>query len=139
MEDLQKDILHLQEEKTREQIELEKRTEEKKVIDRIIRGQNDLFVKHYKMEEFGVEFTIKIQAPNAIEFGNITARMSGYLSGMNNYVSQYMTMVYQTLGLIRVCGKEVPEFLQKDEEIYNLDILYTIGVDFAEWMNTFRR
>lgn len=139
MEDIQKDLIHLQEPKTPEEREQETRMEQKKVIDRIIRGQNDIFIKHYDIPEYDMNFEIHIQAPNAIEFGKISAQMAGYLSGMNNYLSQYMVMVYQTLAMIQVCGKKVPDFLQKPDEIYNLDILYTIGVDFAEWMNTFRR
>ncbi|UNA01493.1 tail assembly chaperone [Bacillus phage vB_BcgM] len=139
MTNIQKDIEHLQEPKTAEQVEAERQEEQREVVDRIIRGKNDIFTKHYDLPEFDLKFTIAIKAPNAIEVGKIQAMTSGYLSGMNTYMSQYYLVVYQTLSSIRVCGKEVPKFLEKDEDIYNLDILYAIGVDFSAWMNTFRR
>ncbi|MCB5366917.1 hypothetical protein [Collinsella aerofaciens] len=125
-------------EKTPEQKEEELRKEQKKVIDRIIRGVNDTFIKDYNFEDLGLKFTIKIKAPNALEVGKIQARMAAYLGGMNNYVSEYMVIVYQTLATLREVGIDVPKELAKDEEIYNLDILYQIGVDFQEWLNSFR-
>lgn len=125
-------------EKTPEQKEEELRKEQKKVIDRIIRGVNDTFVKEYNFEDLGLKFTIKMRAPNALEVGKIQARMAAYLGGMNNYVSEYMVIVYQTLAALREVGIDVPKELAKDEEIYNLDILYQIGVDFQEWLNSFR-
>ncbi|QEM43138.1 tail assembly chaperone [Bacillus phage Chotacabras] len=139
MTNIQKDIEHLQEAKTPEQVEAEKQHEQREVIDRIIRGKNDIFTKHYDLPEFDLNFTISIKAPNAIEVGKIQARTASYLSGMNTYMSQYYLIVYQTLASIRVCGKQTPKFLENDEDIYNLDILYAIGVDFSDWMNTFRR
>ncbi len=137
-EDLQKDIVHLQE-TSPERVELEKKAEERAVVDRIIRGVNDTFVKDYDLPEYDMKFTIKIKAPNAIDSGKIHARASAYLSGMNNYASDYLLTVYQTLAAIRVNGVEVPEVLAKDEDIYNLDVLYVIGRDYAEWLGTFRR
>ncbi|QEM43139.1 tail assembly chaperone [Bacillus phage Chotacabras] len=137
MTNIQKDIEHLQEAKTPEQVEAEKQHEQREVIDRIIRGKNDIFTKHYDLPEFDLNFTISIKAPNAIEVGKIQARTASYLSGMNTYMSQYYLIVYQTLASIRVCGKQTPKFLENDEDIYNLDILYAIGVDFSDWMNTF--
>lgn len=137
-EDLQKDIAHLQE-TSPERVELEKKAEERAVVDRIIRGVNDTFVKSYDLPEYDMKFTIKIKAPNAIDSGKIHARASAYLSGMNNYASEYLLTVYQTLAAIRVNGVEVPEVLAKDEDIYNLDVLYVIGRDYAEWLSTFRR
>ena len=125
-------------EKTPEQKEEELRKEQKKVIDRIIRGVNDTFIKDYNFEDLGLKFTIKMKAPNALEVGKIQARMAAYLGGMNNYVSEYMVIVYQTLAALREVGIDVPKELAKDEEIYNLDILYQIGVDFQEWLNSFR-
>lgn len=114
------------------------RKETKKVVDRIIRGVNDTFEKDYDFEDLGIKFTIKIKAPNALEIGKIQARMSSYLGGMNNYASEYMIVVYQTLATLRVTGIDVPKELEKDEDIYNLDILYVIGRDFQQWLNNFR-
>jgi hypothetical protein len=123
---------------TPEEREVEVRKEQKKAIDRIIRGVNDVFEKDYKYEDLNLEFTIKLKAPHALEIGKIQARTSAYLGGMNNYASEFMLVVYNTLATIRVTGIDVPKFLEKDEDIYNLDILYTIGRDFQQWLNSFR-
>ncbi len=125
-------------EETPEEREFKEKQEQKQVIDRIIRGVNDVFEKDYNFEDLDMKFTVKIQAPNAIEIGKIQARLSAYLGGMNNYASEYMIVVYQTLATLRVTGKDVPKELAKDEDIYNLDILYTIGRDFQQWLNNFR-
>lgn len=139
-EDFEKDIVEgfKEQNQTPEQREMEKKVEQKKVIDRIIRGVNDVFVKEYNFEDLGLHFTIKLRAPNALEIGRIQARMSAYLGGMNNYASEYMILVYQTLATIRTTGIDVPKELENDEDIYNLDILYQIGLDFQEWLNNFR-
>ena len=125
-------------EQTPEQREMETRKEQKKAIDRIIRGVNDTFIKDYTYEDIGLKFTIKLKAPNALEVGRIQARLASYLGGMNNYASEYMLVVYQTLSAFRTVGIDVPKELEKDEDIYNLEILYEIGVDFNNWLNTFR-
>lgn len=125
-------------EKTPEQRDMEVKVEQKKVIDRIIRGVNDVFEKDYNFEDIELKFTIKIKAPNALEIGKIQARLSAYLGGMNNYASEYMIVAYQTLATIRTTGVDIPEALAKDEDIYNLDPLYVIGRDFQDWLNNFR-
>lgn len=125
-------------EKTREDAEKEKRQDEKEVVDRIIRGVNDTFEKEYNFDDIGMNFTVKIKAPNAIEIGKIQARLSLYLNGMNNYASEYMLIVYQTLATLRVVGKDLPKELAKDEDIYNLEILYVIGRDFQRWLDKFQ-
>ena len=123
---------------TPEEREEETKGKQKAAVDRIIRGVNDTFIKHYNFEDMDVQFTIKIQAPNALEIGRIHARMASYLGGMNNYMSEYMITVYNTLATIRVNGKDVPKELEDDEKIYNLDILYEIGRDFQQWLNKFQ-
>src|SRR5690606_12124213 len=120
-------------EKTPEEREAEIKQDTKKVVDRIIRGVNDTFEKDYNFEDMGLKFTIKIKAPNALEIGKIQARLSAYLGGMNNYASEYMIVAYQTLATLRVTGIDVPKELEKDEDIYNLDVLYIIGRDFQQW------
>lgn len=111
---------------------------ETKTLDRIIRGVNDTFIKDYDFKEFGMKFTIKIKAPNAIDQGKIQARREAYLEGMGMAVSTFIFQVYHTLATIRVCGVDVPKELEKDEDIFNLHVLYAIGGDFAEWLNSFR-
>ena len=123
---------------TPEQREANERKEVKKAVDRIIRGVNDVFEKDYNFEELDLKFTVKIKAPNAIEIGKIQARLSAYLGGMNNYASEYFIIVYNTLATLRVTGIDVPKALEKDEDIYNLEVIYTIGRDFQQWLNNFR-
>ncbi|AMQ66603.1 tail assembly chaperone [Bacillus phage Shbh1] len=123
---------------TPEQREMQERVEQKKALDRVIRGVNDVFEKTYKFEELDLEFTVKMRYPNAIEVGRIQARLARYLEGMNNYASTYVITVYSTLAAIREVGIDVPEFLDDDEKIYNLEILHLIGRDFQQWMDNFR-
>jgi hypothetical protein len=139
-EDFEKDIQGFKqtEEDTQEEREQRERKDQKKAVDRIVRGVNDTFEKDYDFEDLKMKFTIKIKAPNAVEIGKIQARLSAYLGGMNNYASEYFIVVYQTLATLRVSGIDVPKELEKDEDIYNLDILYTIGRDFQQWLNNFR-
>jgi hypothetical protein len=138
-EDFEKDLIEdFGKEKTKEEREAEEKRETKQVVDRIIRGVNDTFEKDYTFEDLDMKFKIKIKAPNALEIGKIQARMSAYLGGMNNYASEYMIVVYQTLATLRVTGVNVPKELENDEDIYNLEILYTIGRDFQKWLNNFR-
>ena len=137
-EDFEKDLEGLVKPATPEEREMEQKVEEKKAIDRIIRGVNDVFIKDYDLTDLGMKFTIKIKAPNALEIGKIQAKLSAYLGGMNNYASEYFILVYQALATIRVTGIEIPKELQKDEDIYNLDVLYMIGRDFQQWLNNFR-
>jgi hypothetical protein len=138
-EQFEKDLEDLMPAKTPEQREIEYKIEEKQVIDRVIRGVNDLFVKDYDLPELGMQFTIKIRVPNALEIGRIQGRLSAYLNGMNNYASEYFIVSYQTLATLRITGVDVPKELAKDEDIYNLDVLYQIGRDFQQWLNKFRK
>ena len=112
--------------------------EERKQLDRIIPGVNDVFSKHYNLKEYGLEFDIKIKAPNIIENGKIQARREAYLEGMGMAVSNFIFQSYQMLATIRVCGVEVPEVLADDKKIYNLYVLGVIAKDYGEWLNSFR-
>lgn len=137
-ENFENQLEGLMPEKTPEERELELNTQKKKAVDRIIRGVNDTFIKDYTFEDLDLKFTIKIKAPNAIEIGKIQARAAAYLGGMNTYLDNYTNTVYQTLATIRTTGIDVPAALAKDEDIYNLDILFKIGVDFKQWLDNFR-
>lgn len=112
--------------------------EEHKQLDRIIRGVNDTFYKEYEFKEYGLSFNISIKAPNAIEQGKIQARREAYLEGMGMAVSPFMFQAFQMLATIRVCGVDVPKALEKDEEIYNLQVLYLIAQDYIGWLDSFR-
>lgn len=111
---------------------------EHKELNRIIPGVNNVFSKHYDLKEFGMEFDIKIKAPNVVQQGKIQAMREAYLEGMGMAVSNFIFQCYHTLATIRVCGVEVPKELERDEDIYNIYILNVIGKDFAEWLNSFR-
>jgi hypothetical protein len=125
-------------EEKREDKENSDRKEKKQLADRIVKGQNDIFEKEYTFEDLDMKFTIKLRAPNAIEVGKIQAKTSIYLGGTNQYASHFHLMAFNALATIRTVGVSVPEELKKDEDIYNLNVLYKIGVDFAEWLNKFR-
>ncbi|QDP42860.1 tail assembly chaperone [Bacillus phage vB_BmeM-Goe8] len=127
-----------QKELTPEEREANLSLQKKKAVDRIVRGVNDTFIKDYTFEDLDLKFTIKIKAPNALDIGKIQARAAAYLGGMNTYLDNYTNTVYQTLATIRTTGVEVPKELANDEDIYNLDILYQIGVDFKQWLDNFR-
>lgn len=123
---------------TREDMEQKEKQEQVKTVDRLIRGVNDVFIKDYSFDDLGLHFTVKMRAPNAVEIGQIQARTSSYLGGMNNFAGEYFVIVYQTLATLRVTGIDIPDLLKNDEDIYNLDILYTIGRDFEQWLKNFR-
>ncbi|ALA07794.1 putative tail assembly chaperone [Bacillus phage BC01] len=125
--------------KSQEELEQEKKQEERQVIDRLIRGVNDTYIKEYDLPDYDLKFTIKIKAPNAIQMARIHAETSRYLGGTNVYQSEYILIVYQTLSTLKICGIDVPEFLKKEEELYNLELVFTIGRDFINWLDTFRR
>ncbi|BAN59572.1 tail assembly chaperone [Bacillus phage phiNIT1] len=126
-----------EQEKTPEQREVEERQKQKKAIDRIVRGVNDVFEKNYKYEDLGWDFTVKIKMPNAIERGRIHATATRYLGGLFDFSNEYHRIVYTTLATLEVCGIDVPEEL-KAENLYHLDVAYKIGEDFIEWTQTFR-
>lgn len=125
-------------EKTAEEREVEKQFEQKKVIDRVIRGVNDVFEKDYDFKEFDRTIKIKLRVPNAVDAGKIHSRTAAYLNGMNNYASEYFITVFDTLSALRIVGIDVPKELAKDEDIYNFDPLYIIGKDYRAWLNSFR-
>lgn len=116
----------------------EQKEKEMKLAERVIRGHNDVFKKDYNIKELGLEFTIGIRFPNAIEQARIQARAERYLDGLGTLMSPSILQSYRMLATIRECGTYIPGFLEKDEEIYNLQILNIISSDFIAWMDTFR-
>ncbi|AIW03470.1 tail assembly chaperone [Bacillus phage Moonbeam] len=137
-EQFEKELGNLLPEQTPEEREMEKLENQRKTINRVIKGQNDVFKKDYTFEDLNLKFTIKIKAPNAIEIGKIQARKMAYLNGMSNYTTDYFNTVYDTLATLRVTGIDVPKELANDEDLYNLDIIYLIGVDFKQWLDRFQ-
>lgn len=117
----------------------EKAKEEREVITRVIAGKNDMFEKHYKFEELGdLEFDIKIKFPNIIEQAKIQAQTERYFDGLGSLMPPRAQEAYRMLATMRVCGKKVPEFLEEDDQIYNIYLFNVIGDDFRNWMNSFR-
>lgn len=111
---------------------------EKKVVHRVIAGHNDLFVKHYKFDEMDLEFDIKVKFPNIREQALIQASTERYFEGLGSLMPLNVIKAYRMLATLRECGKDVPDVLAKDEEIYNIYIFNVIAEDFQEWMNTFQ-
>jgi hypothetical protein len=137
MSELEDNLKSLQPE-TQEDRENKVKMEQKEVVDRIIRGVNDVFEKEYELDHTGKKYLVKIKAPNALEVGKIQAKLAVYLGGMNNYQSEYILTAYSTLATIRTTGIDVPEPIKNDEDIYNLDMFYAIGRDFEQWLTSFR-
>lgn len=108
-------------------------------VNRIIRGVNDVWEKHYNLPQYDMDFTISIKAPNVLDYGVINAKREEYLKGMGAYTPEATFIAYHMLATIRTVGVKVPQELEKDEEIFNLAILYQIGIDFTEWLDTFQR
>lgn len=125
-------------EKTREEIEAEKQEKQVKQIQRIIQGVNDVWEKKYDFPDLQLKFKLKVRAPNILEQGKIHAKVVRYLEGTNGYASEYYLYVFNTLATLQVTGVEVPDFLKNEENLYNAQILYKIGVDFQRWLDTFQ-
>lgn len=111
---------------------------EVETINRVIAGQNDIFKKEYKFDELGLEFTIKIKYPNALEQGKIHAQTALYFDGLSRFMPENLMLAYTTLSSLRVCGIDIPDFLKNDEDIYNINILMVIGKDYGDWLDSFR-
>lgn len=112
--------------------------EERTALDKIVRGVNDVFIKDYKFEDYGgMELAVRIKAPNALEQGRINSVRENFVGGTGTMLNTFTYIVYHTLALLEVCGIDVPTEL-KPENVYNLNIVYKIGVDFAEWLDRFQ-
>jgi len=120
---------------TAEEVETSKDTE---AINRVLVGKNDLFKKHYKIDELGLEFDIEIKHPNALEQAKIHAKTALYFDGLGRFMADSIILAYTTLATLRVCGKKVPDFLANDEDIYNMNLLVMIGEDYRDWLDSFR-
>lgn len=120
---------------SQEEVDRNKDTE---AINRVLTGKNDVFEKHYKIDELGLEFDIKIKHPNALEQAKIHAKTALYFDGLGRFMSDYLMLAYTTLATLRVTGIDVPDFLKNDEEIYNMNILVVIGEDYRDWLDTFQ-
>lgn len=114
--------------------------EKNKLVDIIVKGQNDSFDKTYNYKEEGVSFRVVIKAPNAIENGAILAKLQQYLVGTASTWDDYTRGCYYAIALLQVCGKEVPKMFKDPDNIYpvTFDWLYQIYLDFGEWMSRFR-
>ena len=73
-----------------------------------------------------------------IEQGKVHALRESYLGGVGTALSQQTYMAFYMLATLRICGEEIPRFLENDENIYAADILYIMGMDFVEWLDSFR-
>ena len=118
-----------------EEVEESKDTE---AINRVLAGKNDIFKKHYKLDELGLEFDIELKHPNALEQAKIHAKTALYFDGLGRFMTDSIILAYTTLATLRVCGTKVPDFLQNDEDIYNMNLLVMIGEDYRDWLDTFR-
>lgn len=114
--------------------------EQSKVLDIVIHGVNDLFMKHYDFKEDKVSFDISIRMPNIREQGRVFALVSSYTGGAQYTLPDYWYKAYYALSLLRVCGVDVPKQLASDDTLYPVAAgwLVTIYNDWSNWEQRFR-
>jgi len=108
-----------------------------KTLDKVLRGVNDTFTKHYKFEELGLEFDIKVRYPNKRDSAKINSMREDLLDGTGTYQNYMTRMVYQTLCMLSVVGIDVPDYFDLDGYARD-DVTYEIGEDINDWLNSFR-
>lgn len=119
-------------------IKYQEAEKEKSALDRIVRGVNDIYEKEYKFDDLGgLELKVKIKAPNALDQGRINAVRENFIGGTGTMLNSFTYVVFHTFALLQVCGIDVPKELEP-ENVYNLNFVYTIGVDFADWLDRFQ-
>lgn len=109
-----------------------------KAVNMIIQGANDVWKNDYDFKEDQVKMHIEIKYPNVVEMGRIEAMKQDYLGGYGQEVAPVYELIYDTLATIRICGVKIPQELANDNNIYNLEWLAQIGIDFRAWKATFR-
>lgn len=121
-----------------EELKYQQEQEKQKVLDKVIRGYNDSFIKHYDFRELGLTFTIKLHLPNMIEQGQINALRSKYLGGTDVDQPAYIYYAFEMLATIQVVGDEVPKYFKNEEDVYNPAPLIQMYNDWMEFQSTFR-
>lgn len=121
-----------------DRLKYQDRKEKEKVVNKVIKGVNDVWEKEYNFEELDLRFKVKVKLPNAREQGNIMALRSTYLGGMDAYQSDLIINAYQMLATLQEVGVEVPKEFQDPEDIYNLYPLSVMYDDWLDFMSSFR-
>jgi hypothetical protein len=121
-----------------DRLKYQDRKEKEKVVNKVIKGVNDVWEKEYNFEELDLRFKVKVKLPNAREQGNIMALRSAYLGGMDAYQSDMIINAYQMLATLQEVGVEVPKEFQDPEDIYNLYPLSVMYNDWLDFMSSFR-
>ena len=121
-----------------DRLKYQDRKEKEKVVNKVIKGVNDVWEKEYNFEELDLRFKVKVKLPNAREQGNIMALRSAYLGGMDAYQSDLIINAYQMLATLQEVGVEVPKEFQDPEDIYNLYPLSVMYDDWLDFMSSFR-
>lgn len=121
-----------------DKLKYQDRKEKEKVVNKVIKGVNDVWEKEYNFEELDLRFKVKVKLPNAREQGNIMALRSAYLGGMDAYQSDMIINAYQMLATLQEVGVEVPKEFQDPEDIYNLYPLSVMYNDWLDFMSSFR-
>lgn len=118
--------------------EIKKQKEVKEKVNRVIKGENDVFDKEYAFEELDLKFTIKIKFPNILEQAKVQAATERYFEGLGSLMPPNVLRAYRMLATMQICGKEIPSIFKDADDIYNISILDIISRDFQDWMNSFR-
>lgn len=121
-----------------EELKYKQEQEKQKTLDKVIRGYNDTFIKHYDFDELDLTFTIKLHLPNMIEQGQINALRSKYLGGTDVDQPSFIYYAFEMLATIQVVGDEVPKEFKNETDIYNPAPLIQMYNDWMEFQSTFR-
>jgi len=117
---------------------IKKQRDTKEKVNRVIKGENDIFDKEYTFEELDLKFTIKIKLPSILEQAKIQAATERMFEGLGSLMPPNVLRAYRMLATIQICGKEIPSIFKDADDIYNISIFDIISSDFQDWMNSFR-
>ncbi len=121
-----------------DKLKYKQQEEREEVINKVIRGVNDIYEKEFKFDNLDEPVTFKIRYPNALEQGQILSVRSSYFNGTDMYQSQEIIYAFHMLATLNVVGIDVPKEFRNAEEIYRLEPLLELYYDWVAWLNTFR-
>lgn len=119
-------------------IKYKQEEEQEEVLDKILKGVNDVFKKDYDFKELDLKFSIALHIPNAIETGRILSLTSKLLDGDVFSVPKMYYDAFHMLATIMIVGDDIPKEFEDPEKVYNLDPLIIVRKDWLEFLNSFR-
>ncbi len=105
---------------------------------KVLSGVNNVFRKHYKLAERDLDFHISIKAPSVLDLAEINVAREQMCGGIGKLLPESQFVLFQTMATFKICGEDIPLFLQDPSKIYASDIVVMIGRDYADWLDTFQ-